>query len=176
MSVQTTYTVAPRAAFAGMLVDGSNNQVMTMRNADVVSLAFGTPVAYKTSAPVSDKDAIALVGSDKIAGIIVHSHTYERTFTLPDGTVAGELDTVGLTVGTEFGVLYSGEVWVKVFTAVAPGDAVYFADSVGAVYTANGQIGHTADAGHATLITNASWQSAAAAGSFAKLRLAAKVA
>jgi hypothetical protein len=177
MPVQTAYTVGPRAAFAGMLANGVRNEIMTLKNADVVSMPFGAPVAYKTTSPASDRDALMLAASgDKLAGIVVHSHDYARTWTLPDGTVAGELDGVGLTAGTEIQVLWFGEIWVKVQTAVAVNDPVFVSYSVGTTYTAIGQYGNVTEASKTIALTNAIFTSSSAAGGFAKVRLAAKVA
>ena len=179
MSVQTTYNRAPAAAYAGMLAGNGPQTIITMVNAEAsLAIPFGTPVARKTSSPATDRDGILMAGSDVIAGIVVHSHDYARTFTLPDGTVAGDLSATGLVPGAELQVLTAGLIWVKVKTAVAPGDAVYFSDSraPGAVYDLGQEFGKTADSGYATAITNASWESSSAAGGFAKLRLAAKVA
>lgn len=177
MSVQTTYTTAPAAAYAGLLADDTENDIMTLENGGTPSIPFGAPVSFKTGS-TSDKSAQLIAATtDKIAGILVHSHDYQRTFTLPDGTVEGELDSTGLVTGTEMAVLWRGTIWVKVFDAVAVGDAVYFAvDSGGSHYTGAGQIGKTSDAGHAVQVTNAFWVSSSAAGGFAKLRLAALVA
>lgn len=178
MSVQTTYTTAPAAAFAGMIADDSENDAITMNNGDAVSIPFGFPVAWDPTSPTSDKSATVPANStDNLAGIVIHSHDYERTFTLPDGTVAGELDSTGLVVGAEMAVLTRGTIWVKVQTAVVAGGAVYVAyNNTGATYTAAGQMGTTAEGGHAVAITNAKWMSSAAAGGFAKLRLGASFA
>lgn len=127
MSVQTTYTTAPAAAYKGMLADDTENDIMTMINAESsLSMPFGNVVSFKTSSPTSDRDAVLPVsGEQKLAGIVVHSHDYARTFTLPDGTTAGELDSVGLIPGTVMAVLWRGTIWVQPETAVVPGDRLY---------------------------------------------------
>lgn len=177
MAVQTTYTTAPAAAYAGMLADDSENDATTMNNQDVVSIPFGSPVVYKNS-PSSDKDAaLPSASTDKLAGIVIHSHDYERQFTLAGGASAGELDSTGLVVGTELPVLTQGTIWVKVTTACAAGDSVFVSYSAGGTWTTGaGQFGNAADAGHAIAVTNAQFRSSAAAGGFAKLHLGAKFA
>jgi hypothetical protein len=177
MSVQTSYTTAPVAAYAGMLADDSENDAITMINGDVVSIPFGYPVAWDPSSPSSDKSAaLPANSSDKLAGIVIHSHDYEREFTLPDGTTAGELDSVGLVPGTVMPVLTHGVIWVKVSTAVVAGaGSVYVAYAAGSVYTAAGQMGATSDSSVIT-VTNARWISSAASGGFAKLRIGANFA
>ena len=178
MAVQTSYAVSPDRAFAGLLADDSENDIMTMKNADAVSMPFGIGVSFKTSSPTSERDAILPTSSaEKLAGIVVHSHDYERTFTLPDGTVAGELDSTGLVVGTEMGVLVRGTIWVKVVQTVAVGDRPWINVTVGAgsAYTAQGQFGNANDTtggGLALDITKLGrYTSAATAGNYAKLQI-----
>jgi hypothetical protein len=127
MSVQTTYATAPAAAYKGMLCDDTENDTQTMKNAEVsASMPFGNVVSFKTSSPTSDRDAVLPAsGEQKLAGIIVHSHDYERTFTLAGGATAGELDSVGLVPGTEMTVLVRGTIWVQPELAVVPGDRLY---------------------------------------------------
>jgi hypothetical protein len=174
MSVQSTYTVAPQAAFAGMLADDTDNDLQTMVNADAVSMPFGIVTSFKTSSPATDRDAILPVASTgtKLAGIIVHSHDYERTFTLPDGTVAGELDAVGLTVGAEFAILVRGTVWVKVQQAVVPGDRMFVCIAANTVYTGKGQLGNADESSNTIDATNIGrFISSAKAGGLAKLQV-----
>lgn len=177
MAVQTTYTTAPAAAYAGMLADDSENDAITMNNQDTVSIPFGTAVVYKNS-PASDKDAaLPANSSDKLAGITIHSHDFERQFTLAGGTTVGELDSTGVTVGAELAVLTTGTIWVKVITACAAGDSVFVSYSSGGTWTTGqGQFGNAADSGHTIAVTNAQFRSSTAAGGFAKVRLAAKFA
>lgn len=172
-AIQTTYATAPAVAFAGLLADDSENDVMTMKNADTVSMPFGVPVAFKTAGPTSDRDSLMPnATTDKYVGILVHSHDFERTFTLPDGTTAGELDAVGVVAGAEIAVCWRGACWVKVQTAVAPGDRLFVAyNNTGATYTAAGQVGNAAEGGHTNDLTNiARFTSTASAGGFAKLQ------
>lgn len=174
MSVQTSYTVAPAAAYAGMLADDSENDIMTMVNAEAsLSMPFGNVVAFKTSSPASDKDAIRPAsGSTKLAGILVHSHDYARTFTLPDGTTAGELDSTGVVAGAEISVLWRGTIWVKVQQAVVVGDRLFVCHTANTVYTVAGQVGNADESSNtvdATAIGR--FTSGAAAGGFAKLQV-----
>ncbi len=127
MSVQTSVSTTPAVAFKGMLADDADNQILTMKNAEATaSIPFGNVVSFKTSSPGSDKDAILPTSSaEKFIGIVVHKHNYERTWTLPDGTVAGELDSVGLVPGVTMNVLRKGRIWVQPETAVVPGDPLF---------------------------------------------------
>lgn len=171
--VQTTYNVAPAAAYAGMLADDTHNDIMTLANAEAsASMPFGICIALKTSSPATDRDAILPTGTPKLAGIVVHSHDYARTFTLPDGTVAGELGASGLVPGTMLQVLWRGTVWVKVQQAVSVGDRLFVCTSAGTTYTAQGQIGNADESSNTADATKIGrFTSSAAAGGFAKLQV-----
>jgi hypothetical protein len=173
-AVQTSYTVAPAAAYAGMLADDTKSDVMTMENAEAsASMPFGIVVAFKTSSPGSDRAAVLPTTSEtKLAGILVHSHDYERTFTLPDGSTVGELDSTGIKPGAEIAVMWRGTCWVKVQQAVVPGDRLFVCKSANVVYTGLGQVGN-ADESTNTIDASAigRFTSGAAAGGFAKLQV-----
>ena len=173
MSVQTTYTTAPAVAFAGMLADDTENDIQTMVNAEAsASMPFGTVTAFKTSSPNSDKDSIQPAAGAKLAGIVVHSHDFARTFQLPDGTTVGENDGTGLKPGAEYACLVRGTIWVKVQQAVVPGDRLFVCIAAGTVYTAKGQIGNADESSNTIDATNIGrFTSSAAAGGLAKLQV-----
>jgi len=75
-------------------------------------------------------------GTDKLIGIVVHSHAYEKDIELGDS---------GLKPKVTVGVLARGKIWVDVEEAVAVTDAVrVFVSDTGHVA---GKFGKTADAG-----------------------------
>ena len=171
MPVQTSVAVAPGIAFAGQLADDAENDIITLLNAEAsASMPFGSVVAFKTAAPASDKDAILPAASTaKLAGILVHRHNYARTFTLPDGSVAGELDDVGLVVGVTFSTLRHGRIYVICEDGCAPGDNLF-------IRYAGGTLGacRATDAGGSTCIdatAQGTWLSTAAAGKVAILEV-----
>jgi hypothetical protein len=127
-----------------MLYDDGPNDIITVRNADSVSMAFGSAVSFKLSSPATDQDVILPATSTaNAAGIVVHMANYSRTFTLPDGTVAGDLDSTGLVVGTQMSILRRGRIWVQVRQAVLVGDPMFICYSPdGTVYTVKGQLGN----------------------------------
>jgi len=150
MPVQTSYSDTYKVGFAGMLADsgGGAHDIMSMVNVDVVSIPFGTGVIFKSS-NVTDMDALQPLGSsDKVAGIVVFSDAYQRTYTLGDGTLGGDLDSVGLVVGTIMNVLRKGRIWVTPVTACAPGDRGYLSYNATGVATAVGLWENAADSGH----------------------------
>jgi hypothetical protein len=157
-----------------MLADDSENDAITMSNQDSVSIPFGSPIVFKPSS-TSDKDgALPANSTDVLAGVLIHSHDFERTFSVPDSggpVTVGELDTTGVAVGAEMAVLTKGTIWVLVHTAVVAGNAVHYSFSSNVTYSAAGQWGATAESGHSVLVSNARWASSADASKFAKLRL-----
>lgn len=176
MPVQTTYSAAPPAAFAGMLADDTDNDVMTVINADTVSIPFGICVAFKTSSPTSDKDVILPGAGAKLAGIVVHNHDFARSVTLLDlagnSVTVGELDSTGLVAGAAMGILWRGAIWVKVQQAVVVGDRLFVCTATGTVFTAKGQIGNADESSNTIDATNIGrFTSSSAAGGFAKLQV-----
>ena len=145
MSVQTSVLVAPAIAFAGLLYDDGPNSIITLKNAEVTAdMAFGSVVKRKLSSPASIQDALLPSGStDKLAGIIVHTHNYARDFTLPDGSHGGELESDGLAPGAILSVLVAGRIYVQVRQAVVAEDPMYVCYAPdGTVYTVKGQLGN----------------------------------
>lgn len=169
MPVQTSVSVAPAIAFAGQLADDAENDAITLLNADSVSMPFGSIVAFKTAAPVSDKDAVLTASAAaKLAGIIIHRHNYAKAFTM-NGVSVGELDDTGLLVGITFSCLRSGRIFVICEDGCNPGDPLF-------VRYAGGTLGaaRSTDAGGLTCtnLTNVgTWLTKATAGGIAKLEV-----
>lgn len=125
MSVQTSYSDFPAAGFDGM-TDGDDHVIRPMKNVEVsAAMPFGIGVIFK-SAPTTDQDALLPSGqTDKVAGIVVFSDAYDRTFTLADGTTAGQLSSTGLIPGTMLNVMRKGAIYVTCDSGCAPGDRLY---------------------------------------------------
>jgi len=171
MAVQTSVPVAPAVAFAGMLADANPMSSFTLRNSEAsASMPFGAIVAFKTSSPASAEDSILPAASTaKIAGVIIHRHNYERTFTLPDGTTVGELDSTGLVVGIPFSCLRAGRIYVTCEDGCNVGDRLFIRYAGGTLGAAR-----STDAGGSTCIdaTNmGQWLSVATAGQVALLEV-----
>lgn len=170
LPLQTTYTAFPPIAIAGLLESADNGRdIATLKNADTVSIPFGSPVAYKPS-PATDKDAyLPALSTDKVAGIVAHSNAYARVWTDQNGNSFGDLDAVGLVVGVMMNVLKRGKIAVVSFTGNAVGDRLFVAFAAGAVYSAKGQLGNVTDTNVIDCTTKALWITSATAGGFAWL-------
>jgi len=124
-----------------MLADAIDLDITTVINKDSVSIPFGAVVAAD---PTDGAKMVKLpaASGDTLWGIVVHKHDYARTFNLPDGTVAGNLDSVGLVPGTTMSMIRRGHIWVQVQQTVAMGDRLFVSYAVGAPFTAKGQSGN----------------------------------
>lgn len=123
-TVQSTYNLAPPIAFAGMLADIGNNDVITMINKEsAASMPFGYAVCFEGS--TLDKGALNPdATTDKIAGITLHSHAYADV-NLGLGTAGAGTAVKGVLPGQTINVLRKGRLYVKVEEAVAPGDRLF---------------------------------------------------
>jgi hypothetical protein len=123
--MQTNYNY-PAAAIAGMLANIGEKRVDSYVQAEAsAEIAFGLGVAFSAAQDAgTPAQALKLAAStDKIAGIVVHSHAYD---------VRTELGTVGVKPKAMLGVLQEGDVWVNVEEAVTPTSEVWVR------HTANG--------------------------------------
>lgn len=136
---QTSYAEMA-AAFAGMLADaGIVKYAETMVQAEAsAEVPFGIVVVMNT-APTADgtpaKAKLPAASTDKLWGIVLHSHSYDtRT----------ELGTTGLKPKTLLSALRKGRVWVTVETAVAVGDRGHVRYAAGAGGTQLGALRNAA--------------------------------
>jgi hypothetical protein len=133
---QTSYAnQSATAAFAGMLADGSDNEVSSYVQAEAsAEVAFGRMVKHGTL----DTDALILTaGTNKLAGIVTHAHNYAKDT---------ELGSTGLKPKAQLNILRKGRVWVAVEEAVAVGGAVRVRHTASGGNTAVGGFATTAEA------------------------------
>lgn len=157
MPVQTTYGHTPDAAIVGQCDNGTyrSGDFRTMFNGAAPEIAFGRAVRYGSVTDARDA-RLPAAETDKIVGLLAHSHSYENG---PNG----DLGTVGVKQGGKLNVLRKGRMWVINEDAVVPGDPVW----VRAVASGDPEFlgGLTnADDGTDTIQIPGTWQSASAAG------------
>lgn len=175
MNLQPAYTAAPAIGYAGQMEAGDQPRVTApIKNADAVSIAFGTMVAFKTSSPTSDLDVIVPAGStSKYHSIVAWDENLQRAYTVA-GSTFGDLDATGVRVGTIFTGLRAGMILVPCVTGCAIGDPLFVCHTTGgATYTGTvGTMGNAAEAGKTSDLTNrGTWRSKAAAGALAWLEV-----
>jgi len=109
---------APAVAFPGMLSDtGPNNDVVSYTvEATPLSVPIGSVVRQGT---LDDQCLnLAVVATDTLLGIVVHSHAYPSA-ALSETDWVG---TSGVKTYATVGVLRKGRIWVLTEEACVPGD------------------------------------------------------
>jgi len=148
MAIQTTYATGPDKGFPGLKADLRVSQPITCKNADTVIMPFGAIVAFKRSGQTSDQDSILPAASTaKLKAVVMAENDFAKTYTINDGTIAGELDNLGLKVGTIFDGLRAGVAFMTCEDGCIPGDPLF-------VRYAGGTLGaaRSTDAGGSTCI------------------------
>lgn len=166
MAVQTTYTQAPAIGFSGMLHGDGSHHIITMVNKEATqSLTIGAAVCFEGS--TNDQGALAPdATTDKIAGILIHSHTYAISDMSETGAAGGG---PGLKPATVLSVLVRGEVLVTAEEAVAPADRL-FIRVVATGAEVEGALRKSADASDCIdSTTQGRWMTTAGAGGLAVL-------
>lgn len=163
---QTSVTINPSAAFAGMLADSGPEYTRSYVN-DESSAEM--PMGRMCKQGSTDKAALLLSAGtdvDKLLGVVRHTHDYAKD---------EELGSTGIKPDVMVGVLSQGVIWVEVAEAVAPGDPVrvWHAAGVTVAGALVGQFGKTADATKSILLApeSARWRSTASAAGLAQLEL-----
>lgn len=133
MGAQTTYDNVPALGYAGDLDRSRPFATLTMKNVEAsASMPFGAAVCRDLTSPASDMSALLpALETNKVAGIILRSNTYARTWTDDAGTVNGQLDGTGLVVNTTMTVVTMGRMLVRCEDAVVPGDGLWVRCTVG---------------------------------------------
>ena len=152
MSAQLSYAINQRKAFAGMLADVQNHDIISRSIETAAGADFGIAVSRGT-----DKDKQAVIGGvTGFLGLTVRS--LERENANNDIVKYSEKETAAIIrVGYVYAVCPSG---------CNPGDPVNFVEATGVLDS-----GAPAGAGE-TGIDDASWETTAAAGELAVIRMA----
>lgn len=171
MGAQTSWSFNNTEGFPGMVDMTSHPEFLSMKNADAVSIPIGRGVAFKTSAPATELDAILPVTENaKFIGIVAHRMEYSRAYTT-DGATYGDLDSTGIRVGKLMVVMTKGRILVTATTGCAPGDPLF----VRGVAGGGEALGTLENADDSTDTVDASargtWLSSASAGQLAWLLL-----
>lgn len=129
MSLQDTYNANPPRGIAGQLIDAQsdNANVHPMFNADTVSLPYGHAVEHVDVSATSfsgDTQAVASreaqqliklvnANTDKVAGLVMHSHATVESETLAANVVAPSITWDALKVGASVNLLRQGRIRVR---------------------------------------------------------------
>lgn len=168
MPVQTTYSNAPAAAYAGLLVGGTDHRITTGINKEsAASTPFGFAVVYdgSTENGVLNPDAT----TDKVRGLVVHSHAYSQT-ELGVGTAGAGTAVKGPLPGAHIDICEAGEMWVICESGCVAGDPL-FIRAVATGAEVEGALRNAADSTDCIDCSDTGkWTSNAAAGALAKVK------
>lgn len=118
---QTSYSIAPAAAFRGLPYDISPSTKRTARVNAGAAQPFGVFVKVGGASAAQEGDVTALAAAgDKIAGVLHHTHDIRQdpsTTALVAGVDVPDLSIVPL--------MESGKIYVLIEQDVAEGDPVY---------------------------------------------------
>jgi hypothetical protein len=168
MPVQTSYTYDFPVAFAGMLADINDNQIVTAVLEGAVNIPFGVAVKHGTS---DDGYVLPSASTDLIAGIAVHSHSRDNL-----GFASLTPASAGVKPAQNFNLLRRGSVYVLVEQAVNAHDVVFFRYVAGAGGTQLGAFRKDVDTATAAQIKGARYLTSALAGGIAKVSFDANAA
>lgn len=142
-AVQTTYAERHTIGKLGEIADLGQSDVIS-REVEPTSIAFGLAVVQGTA---DDQCKLGAAGS--FLGISVR----DTTLPVTRGDAYAQYDTAA--------IMRKGVIWVTAGEAVVAGDVVY--------RTSAGVLNKTSSGN--TLVANARWETSAASGALAKLRL-----
>tara|TARA_R110000822_G_scaffold84867_3_gene199039 strand:- start:17527 stop:18006 length:480 start_codon:yes stop_codon:yes gene_type:complete len=150
MSAQLSYSINHAIAFAGGLYALGNHEISSRDVETAAGANFGIAVSRGT-----DKDNQAVIGgATGFLGITVRDLARESA---SDNTVQySQYETAG--------VLRKGSIWAVCPTGCVPGDSVNYVDATGVLDSGAAVAGETQ-------LDGASWESTAAAGELAILRI-----
>ncbi|MFZ5440471.1 MAG: structural cement protein Gp24 [Myxococcota bacterium] len=160
---QTSYTTYQSAAFAGMLADNGETDILSYVSEEAsANLPFGVAVAKGTA----DNGMLAMVnGSSVIVGVLAHTHQVDPS------QLASSPAGAGVPPKYLGNVLKRGRIVVQVEEAVTPASAVYVRHTAGAGGTQKGAIRASADTATAVAWTAARFLSSAGANGYAVLEV-----
>jgi hypothetical protein len=145
-AVQTTYGTVHSPAVEGMVANMEDHNVITRVLESAAGIGFGKIAMRGT---VDGTIKVSAAASDYL-GITVLDTTQAQDSFLQYANVP---------------VMTKGVIWVTAGATVVQGDPVYYVPATGVLTNVDG-------GGANTLVPNATWDSSAASGALAKLRLA----
>lgn len=161
MSVQTSYSQDYTQGYAGQKVGNGSFDVEPMRNGEAsAEMPFGIAVKHDSTTDERDAALFTAVTGEALAGIILHSHSYD---------VDNQLGDDGVLPGYEIMVARRGRVLVPCVDGCNVGDPL-FIRAVASGAEQAGELRASADASDCIDMSGyAQWRTSAAAGGLAEL-------
>lgn len=92
MSVQTTFNQNATQGYSGTQVGNRQPSIETMRNAETsAEIPFGVAVKHSSATDEQAARLLTAITTEAIAGIVVHSHSYDQSQLGDDGVKPGAL-------------------------------------------------------------------------------------
>lgn len=150
MSAQTSYSINQSKAHAGLIYAQGPTDIVSRSVETVAGIGFGVAVSRGT-----DAERQIVAGGSDFLGITIRS--LEKEGAANTGDIQwNEKDTAGVFRG--------GYIWTVCPAGCNPGDAVKYTDATGVIDAG-------APGASETAITNAQWETVAAAGELAIIRI-----
>jgi hypothetical protein len=150
MSAQTSYSINQAIAYAGMIFAQAPSDIMSASVEGASGIGFGVAVSRGT-----DKEKQIVAGGDgTFVGVTVRDLGRE-------GAANG---TIKYSENETAGVMRDGYLWVVCPSGCNPGDVANYADATGIIDSGAAEAGETD-------ITGATFETVAAAGELAVLRI-----
>jgi hypothetical protein len=150
MSAQTSYSIKQPKAYVGLIYAQAPHDIVSRDVETVAGIGFGVAVSRGTNA---ERQIVA--GGSDFLGITIRSLDKEG---------AANTGAIQWNEKEAAGVLRSGYIWAVCPTGCNPGDAVKYTDATGVIDAGAPGAGETA-------IANAQWETVAAAGELAVIRI-----
>lgn len=160
---QLSYSTYQSAAFAGMLYDNGDNDILSYISEEASAvMPFGIAVAKGTA----DFGALLMVnGSSVIVGLAAHTHQVDP------GQAGNTPAGAGIPPKYAINVLKRGRMYVQVEEAVTPASPVFVRFAAGAGGTQKGAIRASADTATAVAWTAARFLTSASANGYAVIEV-----
>lgn len=150
MSAQTSYEIKQPKAYAGLVYAQAPHDIVSRLVETAAGIAFATAVSRGT-----DKEKQIVAGGTDFIGITIRSLDKEGV---------ANTGAIQWNQKESAGVLRSGYVWAACPAGCNPGDAVKYVNATGVINAGAPAAGETA-------IANAKWETVAAAGGLAVIRI-----
>jgi hypothetical protein len=144
-----------KAGYPGMIADMSEGtRVISRRNSDTASLAFGTAVIRDTdaltpSSPIGNVKYPTATGF-RCDGLVVHAHNYEQ--------FNGSLDATGVKTDGIVGVMKRGMMYVNTEDAATEGLAAFVRHTANGAGKTPGNLRSDADTNKADEVVGIIWR------------------
>lgn len=151
MSAQLSYNINQGKAYAGLIYALAPNDIVSRSVEPAAGIGFGVAVTRGT-----DPDTqVKFGGSASFLGITIRSLEHEG---------AANTGAIKWSQNQTAGVMREGYIWAVCPTGCVPGDAVNYADGTGVLDSGAATTGNTQ-------LDGATWETTAAAGELAVIRL-----